>query len=1691
MKFKYFKKIIACVLSLVIVASSISHFTDFVEAESFDLTAPVIEIDSTQDLIEIAKASRGIDGARRDFNGQTIRLIKDITIDNSMVQDSGIGVLTIGKSGEPFKGTLDGNFHTIKGLKNEKSIFPDHNIGLFAEIENAVIKNVTLEEAIVDAAYEAGIVVGEAKYSTIENVIVKNSKLKVQPANNVVSLITNLGTNGGAIAGKTKGSYFYNCESFNTIVYNNTTSGVTGVGGERLDLGGIVGYATEGTIIEYCRVLGGKIRNDYDIAVGALGGKELMTGGIVGEMSDGVKIIDCFSNTKVSFKAANYVAVGSGIAGYAGGIAGVVYGSGNEIIRSHFAGTMDSYQYNAVLVIPIIQKDVNLSGIIERRALNSDIKIDNSYYRQDTLNTDNNSAVKVTGFSDGLTINNSKALNGSEYENKDLWKNSNYDFFAEIERTNDKNKEPHENQWIMDYDMKMPIHGHSLSATFDFPESSEIRLSKEYIGFEWPDGSEENNSSEGLTPVNKKQNISTNNPYQFAVMGFDTYQKEITLTANTNTHADGFSETEEPYKFSGWYSKPDGYKGDSIPENPGFFKDVIVDENNIVSQKEEYTLELDKENNTLNNNELYVAHYQGKVILHNVNGEEISSKYYNYMEEIPLNIPEAPEGCTFYGWTTIPKDGNKGYEVITSDELSKIKSKNELYFIGDSIKKPMKLYPIYTNYISNVKIEVEGYNVEDPMNTDQTNRPNVASATVVKDSETDKLSIELTGAQDGNLPDGFRFLGWYENGKRVSKNQSYSLENVDLTEEHSYTARFEYRVDYMTNLDQVKDNPESYDVFATIWKMYNESFETIDGPETYYAYVGHWGVRKVIHKDGDNSDSYTGIINKPIKVYGHVSLKDNGNGGKNHTAYVSTDFPKSADVTVEWSGLGLIAKGNLKLENLKEGFNFKFWTIEDANREGNINEFDPNVSTSPYWIKAIDSKKTTGHNFIGISHMTANVIFHKDNSEVTVERRYEDKVFGNDQTYDYTFQSENNQKFNDKLSGYAFQYKASPTEDEMKKDGYLFLGWIDKNSVTEDEFEYIYGDNGTSSSYITTDAGRAIPYLLAEDSIVTEPMDLYPVYVKTAFTTTTNVKESGVDGEGEIGLPIDPEYNANSLLTNDGYTDITFKVDNDQTNVIKNDESKGKYQFKYLEYFDHEGNKKRVTLDENTSDTVTIRNILLGPDYKFIAYYEPFVLTYHTGKTQNEYEIRNTNEFVGYQPAEKMGLAKENVFIGWTIDKPDENYWGNAEGHELITEKNTVKGSMEFWPVFEQAKIIVESNIDDEVTNPSEIRDWIKTDSGYSICAKDSIDIGNKHYTFIEWQKKDADGVYKTLSKDSEFPIQDVLSEHMYKAVYDESYSIKYHGIDGNIIYTANASKNQNPRSFVHKIDEKEAIIDTEAFVQLNEQLKNNDILIQWQWSDGENLIDWNQFYNKTITSDMELYPVVYSFSSLDNHEKDYLGISYTRLSHKQESNGSSLDIPTTIYAYMKEPYVQPKVTVVAKEYSYKNGKMDIHPLVDKEISLQVASENMQINDDTIDNPYLTYEEKNTDDSGRAVFEFTGTLNIMKNLEGHDKETNEVFIFKITDEQDNVLEIPVKGNESIRITMPCGKYKIEENEDWSWRYELQDRNIGNVNEDGTINVIPYHKIKEKKIEFTNKKVNDKWFSDNDRRMNVFEGGSNS
>lgn len=80
------------------------------------------------------------------------------------------------------------------------------------------------------------------------------------------------------------------------------------------------------------------------------------------------------------------MSVGAGNVSYVGGIAARANLGAepkykkNVIERVHYAGNLHSMQYNAVLVIPIIQYDVNLSGIVERTSGDDEIEVHDAYF---------------------------------------------------------------------------------------------------------------------------------------------------------------------------------------------------------------------------------------------------------------------------------------------------------------------------------------------------------------------------------------------------------------------------------------------------------------------------------------------------------------------------------------------------------------------------------------------------------------------------------------------------------------------------------------------------------------------------------------------------------------------------------------------------------------------------------------------------------------------------------------------------------------------------------------------------------------------------------------------------------------------------------------------------------------------------------------------------------------------------------------------------------------------------------------------------------------------------------------------------------------------------------------------------------------------------------------------------------------
>ncbi len=127
----------------------------------------------------------------------------------------------VGNSTTPFAGTLDGRGHVIKGLKVDAS--GSNEIGLFGKANEAVIKNLGIENATLNGYENVGAIVGFADRVTIEQCYVKNSKIEAHDR-------------AGAITGKMEWA---------TKIENCYASGCE-MNARTYQVAGLVGAANEG-----------------------------------------------------------------------------------------------------------------------------------------------------------------------------------------------------------------------------------------------------------------------------------------------------------------------------------------------------------------------------------------------------------------------------------------------------------------------------------------------------------------------------------------------------------------------------------------------------------------------------------------------------------------------------------------------------------------------------------------------------------------------------------------------------------------------------------------------------------------------------------------------------------------------------------------------------------------------------------------------------------------------------------------------------------------------------------------------------------------------------------------------------------------------------------------------------------------------------------------------------------------------------------------------------------------------------------------------------------------------------------------------------------------------------------------------------------------------------------------------------
>lgn len=1551
----------AIVLCCVMALPTVVHAEDVPENKN------EYHIKNANDFLACVALSR-----ERDTSGWCVYLDNDIKLDGEDMKTivaNTVKHLSFGNKEHPFKGVFDGQNHTVEGLNYDKDAFdPERDTGFFAETNGATIKNFLVKDANVWADFRGGIIVGKAVNTRFENVMVMESTLHVTCANNALNLITNAGFEGGLIAGELDRCTLYNCEVRGGRAVNNTTSGVQALGGEGLYMAAFAGYVKNSTI-EYCRVTPTRkddgsiaekgmtdVTNKYDVAIGALGGNNVYASGFVGCMAGGAKIIDCFSTAQCYSYAASYVGVVAVTRAWTGGLAGrILTEEGNELVRSHFAGDLSSRQYNPIAVIPIIQNDVNLGGIAAR-ANKGDATVTECYFKPSVSlngNSQGNPAKKkIPAFGgDGTTKGDGYGpWDDERYTTRELWEEHDYDFCAGTMRSTANDGAlggTHANEWAMDYKLKIPVHGQSVKATTDFPGAGTATIAATKLGIDQ----------------------ATSDPYTFAVsavlagtaQGLAQGDTSVTFKQDTSAKPEGLTEANEGYRFMGWF-RESGVNVNRIDADNAWFNgktdaDAVtagkqVQKSETHEKTSTYTADNAKGAEAFKGNDLFIASYEAQVLFYNVKGEMLSwqsgeahdksTDWYRYGVGLtpvaPADRGTLSASATFIGWTTKPsgEEGmHGGYAAITSPELAELKNAGAFYPAGAEITVfgPTDFYPVYSDYVSNIMTVFEG-NERDELD-DKTQRADVGKTVVKVETAEDGTGVYTVQvcdvynkplSEDGALPDGYRFLGWYENKGtedaplevRVSRDPSYTLPaDVDLTVPHTYIARFEYRVDYYVRAYTNHEFTDSK-LLCSVWNRYQTPFEENVGSTFVRENVVHWGPEHVDHGIKDSYETcgtrFTKetLVVSPLNAYSHNVKNDTG-ADTLKNLYADTDFPGAATLSDTWTSASL----NVTVKPVNDRYRLNFWTLE---RDGE------------YWTyvkNPIESMVRTDKKYYVRAMITTDVNFYNkgDNVVRTATRRYESnllqtKVNGADPTFTYYYPHVNKsvkvaEKPEDGEKGSyesPLTLEASPTDADMAVPGYKFLGWISTAEVKKDSAVWKYIYDVANDPYVTSDPEKAAPYLATDDSKVTQCQDAYPVYAKFDVNYTTNLHRAGFNGTSEVNVPrydITPNLNAD---TDPATATVTPDI---ETTVYKSGGER--YKLNKVEIELPNGEVKELESDGNNSYTYPVEP---GKPYTFVAYYTPIAVVYHLNDTDIDGKLAQEGNTLGSLkdgmplPTYNVGdidaaTNAYNAFVGWTETKPasGNGYVVWSDGLPMVNTNTVVNAPMELYPVYRASAVIVQSNIDANLDNPDSVRSLSRTDSGdqISLEVRATAEVVGKDgtkYDFVGWSRDyESDSKYTLMTEDDKYPLEgsEPFKGATYTAVYKVTpYKVRYHGVDGSVVFTATVDSDGERATgagFVHNVDvpkmdesgnpvydndgnpvmeQKSVAYDPDAHSKivalLDEQAAANgdkrELFLEWRYvgADG-NAKSWDEFKGEPVKGDMDLYPVTYRVVANDTSD--------------------------------------------------------------------------------------------------------------------------------------------------------------------------------------------------------------------------------
>ena len=413
------------------------------EGDSF--TRNEYKIAKVQDLEKLAALiDNGV-----DTTGITFILANDIDLTTycESLMSSG-GWDPIGDATNQFKGTFDGNGHSIVGLKISRS--SDYQ-GFFGYTgENAKISNLAIKNADIKGNQYCGILAGYGLKTDITNCF-SDGEVISSSSNSCVggllgSLITGCVTNCysmselkskycvGGLIGSSQYSTINNCYTTGNITFS--TGGSGGIIGSdyrseikdsysSVDIsciaannGGLIGLISNSTVSN-CYSTGNV--NNLDTSIGNYEGNKF-TGGFIGNIQ-GSTIQDCYSTGDVN-------AIFDGVGGFSGAIQyssniNNCYATGNVNGRARiggFAASSEASNITNCYATGNVTGESNIGGFLYliRQTSGAGDYTNNAFYGNVSGNSEVASFVSsITNSNDGTTFN-SVDISGAEVLNQNL-----------------------------------------------------------------------------------------------------------------------------------------------------------------------------------------------------------------------------------------------------------------------------------------------------------------------------------------------------------------------------------------------------------------------------------------------------------------------------------------------------------------------------------------------------------------------------------------------------------------------------------------------------------------------------------------------------------------------------------------------------------------------------------------------------------------------------------------------------------------------------------------------------------------------------------------------------------------------------------------------------------------------------------------------------------------------------------------------------------------------------------------------------------------------------------------------------------------------------------------------------------------------------------------------------------------------